>query len=237
MQPPNQTSDASGGTGHTGGNVAGKGATDKRSVEVATGGTIRDEIVILGRVIGFYGLRGWVKVHSDTQPRENIVDYRSWLLGDGADKLSVTVTNGKRVGKNVVAKIAGVDSREEAAKLLGLTISIPRSALPEPEPGEVYWTDIVGCRVLDLSGQLVGTASRLFETGANDVLVVRDERQPDGNLAGSMARGTDSSVGSGVRSNPDKIGQEILIPWLRPEVITSVDLVQKTITVDWDPDF
>jgi len=209
-----------------------------------SGGSLLDPLddkpIVLGKVIGFYGVRGWVKVHSDTDPRENIVRYRRWWLGDASNKRAIEVVQGKRVGKNVVAKIAGIETREQAATLLGSTISILRSDLPALPESEVYWTDLVGCDVFEANGERIGPVKRLIETGANDVLIVKDERLDKADEIDQTSGVTASRASKPTKSeNKSKTSkrQDILIPWLRPQVILEVDLSQKRISVDWDPDF
>lgn len=185
--------------------------------------------VVLGKIVGFHGVKGWLKVHSETAPRENIVSYSQWLLGGSqrqpshkiTDWQTVKVTSGRKSGKNIIAQLDGIDSREKAETLLGKTIAVRRSALPSLADDEVYWTDLVGCTVVDNDGQVIGPLQRLFETGANDVMVVLDHRD----------------TGESADDSAQKYGAEILIPWIRPSVVTKVDLVQRRIEVDWDPDF
>jgi len=173
-----------------------------------------DSYVVLGKIIGFFGVKGWVKVHSDTNPRENIVAYSQWWLGDAKHRSVIKVRGGKRSGKNVVAQLVGVDTREQAESFIGKEIAVLRTMLPKLDSSEIYWTDLIGCTVETLQGDVIGPVDRLFETGANDVMVVIDHRPDSATLNG-----------------------EILVPWLRPSVITSVDLETRRIAVDWDPDF
>lgn len=173
-----------------------------------------DTLVPLGRITAHHGLAGWVKVHSDTEPRENITTYRRWWLRRGNERWrAVDVVDGRSQGKTIVARLAGVGSREEAAPWIGCEIAVRREDLPPAAPDEYYWTDLVGLSVTTLGGERLGTVARLFETGANDVLVVADERE-------RATRGT-----------------EILIPWVQPDVVRTVDTGGGTITVDWDPDY
>lgn len=165
-----------------------------------------DKRIVLGRVTGLFGVKGWVKVYSDTQPREGIVKYSPWLIGGGGDWRSIEVESGQRQGKTVVAKLAGIDDRDAAAKLIGAEIAIPRARLPAPAPGEVYWADLEGLAVRTDEGIALGTVSHLIETGANDVLVVKGDR-------------------------------ERLIPFIRDQVVKTIDLEQGLLVVDWDPDF
>jgi len=180
--------------------------------------------VQLGRITGHYGVRGWVKVHSDTQPRDNIVRYSQWTLlprgqsgrsaaGNAEGARKVRVVEGREQGKTVVARLEGIEDRDAAESVIGCGIAVGRADLPALTDSEFYWTDLVDAEVATVEGLRVGRVVRLFETGANDVLVIRDERE-----------------GS-------KPGAEVLVPWVRPSVVTQVDLESHRITVDWDPDF
>jgi 16S rRNA processing protein RimM len=163
--------------------------------------------VTLGRVSGAHGVQGWVKVYSETDPRENIVGYSPWYLGDARARTVWKVTGGRRQGKAVVAKLSGCNDRDTAESLQGLEIAVRRDQLPEPTvPGEYYWADLVGLRVETVDGIELGQVERLFETGANDVIVVQGER-------------------------------ERLIPYLWGQVVRDVDLDAGLMRVDWDPDF
>lgn len=163
--------------------------------------------MVLGQVNGLFGIRGWVKVFSHTEPRENILDYGPWLLRtpDGRVR-EFRVLEGRRQGKGLVARLEGIEDRDAAAAWMGAEISIPRSRLPEPDEGEYYWTDLIGLEVETVDGVVLGTVAYLFRTGANDVLVVDGAR-------------------------------ERLIPFLQGDVIREVDLEGGRIRVDWDPDF
>ncbi|HYW03837.1 MAG TPA: ribosome maturation factor RimM [Gammaproteobacteria bacterium] len=133
--------------------------------------------VVLGRVAGLFGVHGWVKVHSDTQPRENILEYPVWQLGDAGGWQARRLIEGRVHGKGIVAQLEGCDDRATAAALLGTRIAVGRDELPPLADGEYYWTDLEGLRVRTASGRELGTVDRLMETGANDVLVVRGERE------------------------------------------------------------
>ena len=64
-----------------------------------------------------------------------------------------------------------------ATALRGTEILVPREALPPPAPGEYYWVDLEGLRVVTVEGVTLGEVSHLLSTGANDVMVVRGERE------------------------------------------------------------
>ncbi|HSM99940.1 MAG TPA: ribosome maturation factor RimM [Rudaea sp.] len=136
-----------------------------------------DRLLTVGRIVGLHGVDGWVKIESWTEPRLQIFSYRPWRLTLAGSELEVASTQGHEQGKGMVAKLPGCDDRDAAAKLIGATIQVPRSALPKPKRGEYYWTDLEGLAVVTVEGVDIGQVSHLFATGANDVLVVRGERE------------------------------------------------------------
>ena len=131
----------------------------------------------MGRISGLYGVRGWVKIRSDTVPRERIVEYSPWQVEIEGQWRAMEVAEGRRQGKGVVARLQGCDDRDGAAPLIGAAIAVRREQLPAPEPGEYYWADLEGLAVVTAEGVELGTVDHLFETGANDVLVVRNGRE------------------------------------------------------------
>ena len=136
-----------------------------------------DRKIVIGRIAGLYGVRGWVKVYSWTEPREAIIGYSPWQVKIGGGWREMRVAEGRRHGKGVVVRLEGCDDRDEAAKLLGAEIAISRSQLPGTAAGEYYWTDLVGLKVVTREGVELGVVKSLMETGANDVLVVQGERE------------------------------------------------------------
>lgn len=167
----------------------------------------RDEYIVVGRVSGLYGVRGWVKVFSHTQPRKNILTYDTWYLLKQGVWVASDLETGRVHGKGVVAKLKGCDDRDAAAMLVGSDIAIRREQLPQAAAGEYYWADLEGLRVSNLENVDLGIVDHLLETGANDVLVVRQD------------------------------GNERLIPFVQGQFVKSIDLAEGVITVDWDPDF
>ena len=122
-------------------------------------------------------MRGWVKIHSFTEPRDNILRYRDIALGSREEWKSAILAEGRRHGKGLVARFDGVDDRDQAAGLVGEEISVRRSQLPADAEGGYYWSDLIGLEVVNMRGQRLGTVDRLIETGANDVLVVQGDRE------------------------------------------------------------
>lgn len=167
----------------------------------------RPRMVLMGRVLGAFGVRGELKVESFADPVGAILRYLPWTLRgpDGAER-TLDGVRGRETAKGVVATLPGVDDRDGAEAMRGTEILVPRSALPPPGPDEYYWVDLEGLRVVTLEGVDLGTVSHLLATGANDVLVVKGDR-------------------------------ERMLPFVQPQFVTAVDFDAGTITVDWDPDF
>lgn len=135
------------------------------------------EYVELGRISGLHGVRGWVKVFSHTQPRENILKYSPWYLEIDGRWVPFELKAGRRQGSTVVAHLEGCADRDAAARLLEHRIAVRSEQLPPAGEGEYYWADLIGLQVLTTDGVELGTVSALMETGANDVLVVSGDRE------------------------------------------------------------
>jgi len=136
-----------------------------------------DGLVHFGRINGLFGVQGWVKVFSHARPREAIIGYSPWLVKLGGEWREVKVEEGRAQGKGVVAKLAGYDDRDQAGQLIGAEIAIRLEQLPPLKKGEYYWAQLVGLEVVNLAGERLGKVDHLFDTGANDVMVVRNGRE------------------------------------------------------------
>lgn len=142
-------------------------------VDVAVaGGTPTQGFVALGRIAGVHGINGWLKIYSYTEPRENIVGFDRWILVHEGERRDVEVEGGRRQAASVLAKIRGVDGRDEAASLVGAEIEVERKALPPCDPGEYYWADLEGLEVVNEQGEPLGRVHHMIATGANDVIVL-----------------------------------------------------------------
>ena len=135
------------------------------------------EPVLLGRVSGLFGVRGWVKVYSYTNPRWAVLDYGPWWIGRDGLWRQLPLAEGQRHGKNVIARLDGCADRDQATELLGCDIAVAPDALPEPDDGHYYWHDLVGLEVVHRDGTGLGRVAYLMETGANDVLVTEGEQE------------------------------------------------------------
>jgi 16S rRNA processing protein RimM len=168
-----------------------------------------DKKIIVGKINGVHGVKGWVKVFSETDPREGIIKYSPWFLKQQGVWREVKVECGRRQAKTVIAKLEGYDDRDQSMILNGAVIGIKPEQLGSLGQDEYYWRDLIGCHVVNQQGIELGTVNKLFETGANDVLVVKS----------------------------DKDDREYLIPWTLDDAVVEVDLEQGLISVDWDENF
>jgi 16S rRNA processing protein RimM len=123
------------------------------------------------------GVRGEVKLESYTEPRMRIFSYQPWLLRTTSGESEISGCHGRAQGKGIVATLPEIGDRDSAARLVGSEIWVRRSALPKSKRGEYYWADLEGLEVVTVEGARLGKVLHLVATGANDVLVVRGERE------------------------------------------------------------
>jgi len=136
------------------------------------------KMILVGRFHGAFGVKGEVKLESFTDPPERIFRYQPWTLRDAQGReRACEGARGRATNKGVVATIPDIADRDAADALRGTEVRVARSTLPPPAPGEYYWVDLEGLRVVNLEGVSFGTVSHLFSTGANDVLVAQGDRE------------------------------------------------------------
>lgn len=165
-----------------------------------------EERILVGQINGIYGVKGWVKVFSHTEPRSNILKYSPWLLKIKGEWKAFNLLDGQEIqgGKSVVACLEGIDDREIARTFMGTDISILPSQLETSD--EYYWRDLIGCDVINQDSVLLGKVTELVETGVHDVLRVVSEQASD----------------------------SILIPFVFENFIVDVDIEAQKIQVDWE---
>jgi 16S rRNA processing protein RimM len=174
--------------------------------------------IVIGRVAGVFGIKGWVKIRSYTSPMENFLNYpHGQLRSDSGEVVrAVTLKEGRPHGNGLIAHFAGIDDRDRAAGLVGLDVVVDAAMLPPLEDGEYYWHQLEGLRVFIVTADgtelFIGVVDHLMETGSADVLVIVPS-------AGSID------------------DRERLIPFQLDAVVTKVDLAAGRMLVDWDPEF
>ena len=138
----------------------------------------RQRMITVGRLHGAFGVRGEVKLESFTDPLRSIARYQPWILRDarGIERAceGVRVREG---GKGLIATMPGIEDKDAADALRGTEVLVPRAALPPTAPGEFYWVDLEGLRVVNVEGVDFGRVAYLFDNGANQVLVAQGDRE------------------------------------------------------------
>lgn len=166
------------------------------------------EYIPVGKISGAFGVKGWVKIYSFTDPRENILSYSPLYLSRKGDWIEVKVVEGRLQGKGVVMSLDGVTDRDQVLPLVGVELAITKAQIKPAGKDEYYWSDLIGMTVVNLQDEQLGQVDSLLENGAHDVLVVLDK---------------------------DKT--ERLIPFVLGGIVELVDLDNKIIRVDWELDY
>lgn len=185
-----------------------------------------DRVLAMGRITSVYGIKGWVKIESSTEPKANIFAYQPWYIAGKNGLQSIEIDEYRAHGKAYAGHIKGIDDRDVAQAYCRKDIYIEKRLLPELGDDEVYWHQLEGLKVysvgvledgpavegnLDGDRILLGEVSEIMETGSNDVLVLK-----------SCLNSIDE--------------RERLVPWLE-EFLHSIDLGKGEIEVCWDPEF
>lgn len=173
---------------------------------------MQDDWVIVGKLLGPFGVKGWIKLYSHTRPTDNIKRYNPlWIKREGGWQ-QIHIERVQRHGKGLVAKLEGCDAPEQVPAFSGCELAVKREQLPELEKDEYYWSDLIKLAVYTKEGVCLGQVDYVFETGANDVLAV-------------------------VPTAESLDDRERLLPYLWESVVLKVDLSAGRILVDWDADF
>jgi len=178
--------------------------------EVISSSNINNQVV-LGKITSPYGIRGWLKIHSYTDKKDNIIYYQPWIIHFHNEYHEIKLEDWKTRASSFIIKIKGYNTRDESIKFSNTNIIGDSSLFPILEDGEYYWTELIGCHVITKEGYNVGTVLELFSTGSNDVLVVH----------------------SSLLKNKKKL----LIPFINQEVIKTIDILSRYIEITWSKNF
>ncbi len=171
-------------------------------------------MVVMGRIVAPYGIFGWLKVQPSTEAIDSLLDYPDWWLGrdDNSTQPGIRNTPWQKYKVETVklhvdtllVKLQGINDRDAALAFKSKHVAIPREQFPETGDNEYYWSDLIGLSVINQQDVAFGLITEVFETGANDVIVIKDASS----------------------------GKERLIPFSAQSVL-NVDLAGKTMLVDW----
>jgi len=172
----------------------------------------RDLIVVMGEIVGPYGVRGWLKVRSFAESPATLLDFDEWWLkrANGEAWKAFSRLEGRMHSGSLVVALGGVETREAALAMKGFEVGVPRTALPAAAQGEIYWEDLTGLAVVNRTGTLLGEVRGIVAHGAHPLLRVA---RPD-----------------------EAAGPERLIPYV-PAIIDRVDVEGGRIEVDWGADY
>lgn len=175
-------------------------------------------LLLVGRILAPYGVKGWVKVEPFTESPESLRAFGEWRVGKGEPDeywRAVRIAESASHSGNVVAHFRGCEDRDAALAYRGMGVAVPRSVLPAAKQDEFYQADLIGLKVVNEKGEQLGLVSGMFSNGGHEVLRVRHEA---GEPAGEPSRG------------------ERLIPFVAT-VVQGVDLGAGVVSVDWESDW
>jgi len=156
-----------------------------------------------------FGIKGWVKVFSFTDPRKNILSYSPLYLFTKGQWVEAKVSNGRVQSKSIVIAIDNITGPDDVLPLIGRELAIKEHQLKPTEKDEFYWSDLTALEVVNLNGVHLGHVDSIVETGAHDVLLVKDKVQ----------------------------NTQRLIPFVLGETVKEVSLINSVIRVDWELDY
>jgi 16S rRNA processing protein RimM len=131
----------------------------------------------MGRVVGPFGIRGWLRIKPFTEDPAGLDEYAQWIVRAPEGWIGMPLEEFELHAKGPVAKLAGCEDPESVRRLRGADIAVTREALGEAEEGTMYRVDLVGLQVKDQSGAVLGRVEGFFDTGDTGVMVVKGERE------------------------------------------------------------
>ncbi|MFN3234268.1 MAG: ribosome maturation factor RimM [Gammaproteobacteria bacterium] len=164
-----------------------------------------NDYLIMGQFGAPHGVKGWIKVISHAESTQALLDYQPWhLLTPQNTWQLIEIEEVKSQTNKLWVKLKACDNREEAHTFTNKMIYVSRDNLPPTAEGTYYWADLEGLEVFNENGDLLGSVDHMMETGANDVMVIKDKEK------------------------------QHLVPFLMDRVIKQVDIENKKIVIDWD---
>lgn len=172
---------------------------------------------MLGRILGAFGIQGWVRIRPFTESFDGLLEQPQWTLRLRGNERQIAVEECKPHGGALLAKLEGIADRTDAEGLRGADVTVRREQLPAVEAGEYYWNDLIGLVVRNVRGVELGRIKGLIAAPAHDVLQVESRTAASIEGAGEQQR-------------------EQLIPFVEP-ILREVDLAGGSVTVDWEADY
>lgn len=132
--------------------------------------------VVVGRIGSAYGVKGWVKLQSFTDPVDNIFGYHPWYVEDKGDWKPIDCDQYEFHNDKPIVHIQGYDTPERVKQLAGREIAIDKSLLPKLPEGEFYWHELIGLTAMTPQGVILGTTTQIVSNGAHPILMIVGEK-------------------------------------------------------------
>lgn len=184
------------------------------TASAASGAGAPDDLTQVGYVSGAYGIAGAIRVTPFSTDADALLSVKTWWLDNKSSLQSVTVRTAKMHGGDVVATLVGMSDRNLAEALKGAAVHVSRSAFPELEEDEYYWSDLIGMDAVNLQGEALGKVTDMMSNGAQSILRIEPVQDP-----------------ASTEKTPER-----LVPFV-DQFVKTVDLKAKQITLDWGLDF
>lgn len=160
-----------------------------------------EEYFEIGQIVNTNGLKGMLKVKPFTDNIKEFEDFKSIYIQRKNELIEFKIETVRYAKQMVLLKLKGIDNINEAEKFRNLYIKVNRNIMPKLPEDSYYIVDLLECEVYTVEGELLGKVDDVFNTGSNDVYVVKNE-----------------------------LGKQILLPAIG-EVIKNVDIPNRKITV------
>jgi 16S rRNA processing protein RimM len=132
-----------------------------------------DGLVVVGRISRPHGVKGELRVRPYTESVTTFQEYdRLYVKLQGRAARLVQVSASRPDKADVLLKVKGLETREDAQKLSGAEVLVKREWLPDLEEGEYYWTDLIGLDAFDDQGGNLGQVRQMFSSGGVDLMVL-----------------------------------------------------------------
>lgn len=191
-------------------------------------------MIVLGRITGPHGVQGWLKLHPFGDDPDSWRAIKDWWLGRDDQDFSgwrdYPLHTLRLQGRHWVVKLVGVDDRLAAEAISGCFVGAPRQALPVPDEGEFYWSDLIGLVVVNEQQEMLGHVAEMIEAGAHAVMVVKEIPVDAATVV------TEPRQPKPPRQPRQQLVSQSLIPFVAA-VVKTVDVAAGRITVDWQSDW
>ncbi len=160
-----------------------------------------DKYFEIGQIVNTNGLKGFVKVKPFTDDIKEFETFETIYVQKKTELIEFKIESVRYAKNMVLLKLKGIDDIDSAEALRNLYIKVSREQLPELQENSYYIVDLLECEVVTVEGEILGKMDDVFNTGSNDIYVVKNEK-----------------------------GKQILLPAIK-EVIKNVDIPNRKITV------